>query len=77
MTATKHRVQCPTCRRSGLESTWKFYVPAHTVPGTNAPCENSDKGTRPNHSADGKQQLCFKCGKYVSRMARFCPRCDK
>jgi RNA polymerase subunit RPABC4/transcription elongation factor Spt4 len=71
------KVTCPTCNRSDLDSTWKFYVPGHSSPADGKPCAGGDKGTKPNHSKCGRLQLCFKCGRYVSRSARFCRYCDE
>lgn len=69
-------VECPACKRPDIPTSMRFYVPEHTIPGTDTRCENSHKGAKPNHSKDGKMQLCFGCGKYVPRTARFCPRCE-
>lgn len=71
------KIQCPTCKRSDLDTVWAFYVPAHASADTGKPCEGGDKGSKPNHSKCGRMQLCFKCGKYGSVYWRFCPRCDK
>lgn len=37
---------------------------------------NEISKARPPYSKDGKMQLCSGCNKYVSRNARFCPRCN-
>lgn len=71
------RVKCPTCKRADLETVWAFFVPAHASAADGKPCGGGDKGFKPNYSGDGKKQLCFKCGRYISRLARFCPHCDK
>lgn len=71
------RIQCPTCKRADLDTTWAFYVPGHASAADGKPCEGGDKGSKPHHSKDGRKQLCFKCGRYIRRTANFCPHCDK
>lgn len=70
-------VQCPVCKRPDIETTMAFYVPGHNAHGTDLRCEGSNKGSKPNYSGNRNKQLCFKCGRYVSRTASFCPHCDK
>lgn len=71
------KVSCPVCARSDLDTTMAFYVPEHASATDGKPCEGGGKGSKPNYSKDRRLQLCFGCGKYASRLARFCPRCDK
>lgn len=70
------KITCPTCGRTDLDTTMKFYVPGHSHRYHGNPCDGGEKGSKPNHSKDGKKQLCFNCGRYCARSHNVCPHCE-